>query len=45
MSKEKQIKKEKKIIELMEQRDVEIQALKKILVAFEKDKTNEKKEI
>jgi len=42
MSKEKQSTKEKKIIELMEQRDVEIQALKKILTAFEKDKTKEK---
>ena len=43
MSKEKQNKKEKRIIELMEQKEVVIQALKKILVAFENDKTKEKK--
>ena len=43
MNKEKQNKQKKEIDQLMERREVEIQALKKILLAFNKDKLKEKK--
>ena len=43
MNKEKQNKQKKEIDQLMERREVEIQALKKILLAFNKDKVKEKK--